>query len=270
MNLIAQAGLEISTGETVLFWILGPLSVLAALSLLFTRRAVRIAVAMIAVLVSLAIFYIANEATFLGVAQLVVYTGAIMMLFLFVIMIVGVDATESRTERLPGQRLMAVAAGLGLILLLVAVGSRAVLPQGQGLAAANSETNAVGVAKLIFGQYVYVFELVAALLITAAVGAVILAHRQRVEPKVGQAELAQRRLDSFAAGTGTVAPRPSPGVYARHNAADMPAIDAAGEPIEESITTVLRIRGQRGQIDTDEIQEIEATAEETSTKEIDG
>ncbi|HLS24645.1 MAG TPA: NADH-quinone oxidoreductase subunit J [Beutenbergiaceae bacterium] len=270
MNPLAQAGLEISTGETVLFWVLAPIAVLCALSLLFTRRPVRIAVAMIAVLVSLAVFYIANEAPFLGVAQIVVYTGAIMMLFLFVIMLVGVDASESRTERLPGQRLIAAGAGLGLILLLVAVGSRAVLPQGQGLAAANADSNAVGVARLIFGEYVFVFELVAALLITAAVGAIILAHRERVEPKVTQADLARQRLADYAGGTGSVAPRPAPGVYARHNAADMPALDATGEPIEHSITTVLRIRGQRGEVDTDQIEQIEATADHTSTKEVDG
>ncbi|WP_434081124.1 NADH-quinone oxidoreductase subunit J [Sanguibacter sp. Z1732] len=76
MNLIAQTGLEISAGEAVLFWVLGPFSVLAALSLVFSRRPVRIAVAMAGVLVSLAIFYIMNEAFFLGVAQIVVYTGA--------------------------------------------------------------------------------------------------------------------------------------------------------------------------------------------------
>src|SRR5690625_7371191 len=98
MNPLAQAGLEISTGETVLFWVLAPIAVLCALSLLFTRRPVRIAVAMIAVLVSLAVFYIANEAPFLGVAQIVVYTGAIMMLFLFVIMLVGVEDRKSVVE----------------------------------------------------------------------------------------------------------------------------------------------------------------------------
>ncbi|MGC0271912.1 NADH-quinone oxidoreductase subunit J [Pseudactinotalea sp. Z1739] len=270
MNLIAQTGLEISTGEAVLFWVLGPFSVLAALSLVFSRRPVRIAVAMAGVLVSLAIFYIMNEAFFLGVAQIVVYTGAIMMLFLFVIMLVGVDASESRKEPLVGQRWMAGAVALGLLLLLVAIGARVAIPAGAGLAEANAETNAVGVAKLIFGQYVYVFELTAALLITAAVGAIIYTHRQRVEPKVGQAELAERRLAAFAAGTGTVAPRPSPGVYARHNSADMPALDASGEPIEDSVTTVLRIRGQSAQVDISEMDEIEATAETTSTREIDG
>lgn len=270
MNLMAQAGLEISTGETVLFWILGPLSVLGALSLVFTRRPVRIAVAMAGVLIAMAIFYIMNEAFFLGVAQIVVYTGAIMMLFLFVIMLVGVDASESRKEPLVGQRLMAGSAGLGLVLLLVAIGTRAAMPQGVGLEAANAETNAVGVAKLIFGEYVYVFELTAALLITAAVGAIILTHRERLERKIGQPERASQRLRNFVSSSDSLQPKPNPGVYARHNSADMPALDAAGEPIESSITTVLRIRGQSGEVDTGEMDEIEATAEQTSTKEVDG
>ena len=270
MNQLAQTGLEISTGETVLFWVLAPLAVLAALSLLFARRPVRIAVSMAAVLIILALFYIAQDAPFLGVAQLVVYTGAIMMLFVFVIMLIGVDASESRTETISGQRWMAYGAGLGLVLLLIGVASRATFGPGVGLAEANADTNAVGVARLIFGEYVFVFELAGAMLITAAVGAIILAHRQRLEPKAGQRDLSEARLKAFGEGGGNaISPRPSPGVYARHNAADMPALNAQGEVIEESITTVLRIRGEESEVATDEIDEIEAIAEEAQTKEAD-
>ncbi len=262
-----QTLLEISTGETILFWVLAPLAVLGALSLIFGRRPVRIAVCMAGVLIAIAIMYIMLEATFLGVTQVVVYTGAIMMLFLFVIMLVGVDASESRTETITGQRWIAMLAGLGLIILLATLITRANLPEPVGLAQANEDTNAVGVARLIFGDYVFVFELTAALLITAAVGAIVLAHKPRVEPKVGQAEMVEQRLAEFAAGTGNVTAKPGPGVYARHNAADMPALDASGEPIAESVTTVLRIRGQQGQIDTEQIEEIEGNAEGASTKE---
>lgn len=270
MNQLAQAGLEISTGETVLFWVLAPLAVLAALSLIFTRRPVRIAVAMAAVLIILAIFYIVQEAPFLGVAQLVVYTGAIMMVFVFVIMLVGVDASESRTETIAGQRWMAYTTGLGLVLLLIAVASRATFGPAAGLAQANADTNAVGVARLIFGDYVFVFELAGAMLITAAVGAIILAHRQKLTPKFGQAELAKARLKEFGeGGSNAISPKPSPGVYARHNAADMPALNAQGEVIEESVTTVLRIRGEEGEVAGDEIEQIEAIADEAQTKEAD-
>lgn len=270
MNLLSQAGLVFSVGETVLFWIVAPLVVLGASSLLFARRPVRIAVAMAGVLIGIAVLYIMLEAPFLGVTQIVVYTGAIMMLFLFVIMLVGVDAAESRTETITGQRWIAWLAGAGLVILLIGIASRAVFPDPVGLAQANADTNAVGVARLIFGDYVLAFELTGALLITAAVGAIILAHSPRVEPKVGQAELATQRLKEFAAGTGTVTPRPGPGVYARHNASDMPALDAQGDPIEESITTVLRIRGQAGQVDPEQISQIEETADGAQTKEVEG
>lgn len=270
MNILAQAGLQISTGETVLFWILAPLAVLFALSLLFTRRPVRIAVSMAGVLIILAVFYIALEASFLGVAQLVVYTGAIMMLFVFVIMLVGVDASESRTETIAGQRWIAWAAGLGLVILLGAVATRATFGPAVGLAEANADTNAVGVARLIFGEYVFVFELTAALLITAAVGAIIMTHRVRLEPKMGQRATAEARLKEFGERGGAgISPKPSPGVYARHNAADMPALNAQGEVIEESVTTVLRIRGHEGVVDTDEMEQIGAIAEDAHTKEAD-
>ena len=93
-----------SGGEAVLFWVLAPLMVLAALGLLFARKAVHAAICVVFVMISLAILYIAQEAAFLGVVQIVVYTGAVMMLFLFVLMLVGVDASDSLVETIRGQR----------------------------------------------------------------------------------------------------------------------------------------------------------------------
>lgn len=236
----------ISDGEAVLFWILAPLMVLGALSLLFARRAVHIAVSIAGVMVGLAVMYIANEASFLGVAQVVVYTGAVMMLFVFVIMLVGVDATESLKETLTGQRWLAALAGLGLAVLLGAVLTRAAFPDPVGLVEANAATNPVGVARLIFSDFVFAFELTGALLITAALGALSLTHRVRLGAKVDQKRMAEAKVKAYGAGAGAslIINRPGPGVYARYNSADMPALDAAGEPVEESITTVLRIRGQ--------------------------
>lgn len=242
--------LEISTGETVLFWIVAPLMVIGAAALLFARRTVHIAVSIAGVMVGLAVLYIANEATFLGVAQIVVYTGAVMMLFVFVIMLIGVDSTESLTETIGGQRWLAVLAGGGLAVLLIAVVTRAVLPPAVGLEAANADTNAVGVARLIFGDFVFAFELTGALLITAAVGALTLTHRVRLGAKTGQKQLVVAKMQAYGAGAGSqlITNRPSPGIYARHNSADMPAIDAAGEAVEDSITTVLRVRGQEAEL----------------------
>ncbi|WP_156252065.1 NADH-quinone oxidoreductase subunit J [Pseudactinotalea terrae] len=246
--------LTISSGEAVIFWILAPLMVLGALGLLFARKTVHIAVAVAGVMVGLAIMYIANEAPFLGVAQVVVYTGAVMMLFVFVIMLIGVDAKESLKETLAGQRFLALLAGGGLLVLVLAVTTRAALPDPVGLAAANADTNAVGVARILFSDFVFPFELTGALLITAAVGALSLTHRVRLGAKIGQRELATAKLKAYGAGAGSslITNRPGPGIYARHNSADMPAVDAAGEPVEDSITTVLRIRGQEARLPSEE------------------
>lgn len=238
--------LVISTGEAVLFWVLAPLAVLGALSLLFARRPVHIAVSIAGVMVALAILYIALEAPFLGVAQVVVYTGAVMMLFLFVIMLVGVDSTESLAETLTGQRWIAVVGGVGLVALLTALITRAAFGTPVGLTAANADSNPAGVARIIFGDYIFPFELTAALLITAALGALVLSHRRRLGPKRGQREVVEAKLAAFKSGAGatSVVSSPGPGVYARTNSADMPAIDAGGHALDASITTVLRVRGQ--------------------------
>lgn len=249
-----MTGLTISSGEAVLFWILAPLMVLGALSLLFARKTVHIAVSIAGVMVGLAVMYIANEAMFLGVAQVVVYTGAVMMLFVFVIMLIGVDAKESLKETLGGQRVLAAVAGGGLLLLLGSVTIRAALPDPVGLAAANADTNAVGVARILFSDFVFPFELTGALLITAAVGALSLTHRVRLGAKIGQKEIATAKLKAYGAGASSslITNRPGPGIYARHNSADMPAIDAAGEPVEDSVTSVLRIRGQEAHLPSED------------------
>ncbi|HEX2704185.1 MAG TPA: NADH-quinone oxidoreductase subunit J, partial [Candidatus Lustribacter sp.] len=82
------------TGEAVMFWILAPISVLAALGLLFLRKAVHAALGVALTMVILGIFYLAQQADFLGIVQVFVYTGAVMMLFLFVLMLIGVDSSD--------------------------------------------------------------------------------------------------------------------------------------------------------------------------------
>jgi len=238
--------ITVSAGEEVLFWILAPLMVLGALMLIFGRRTIHIAVSVAGVMIGLAVMYIANEAMFLGIAQIVVYTGAVMMLFLFVIMLVGVDASESMSETLAGQRVWAVVAGLGTALLIGTVLTRANLPEPAGLEGPNADTNPVGVARIIFSDFVFPLELTGALLITAALGAITLTHRQRLSPKIGQAERAEMKLQAFGEGadSSVVTGYPGPGVYARHNSADMPGIDPYGEPVMGTVASVLRVRGQ--------------------------
>ena len=195
---------DTTTAEAVLFWTLGPIMVLAALSLLFAKKAVHAALAVIVVMISLAFLYVAQDAVFLGVVQVVVYTGAVMMLFLFVLMLVGVDSSDSLVETIRGQRWIGLLAGIGLGVVLVGVVGRATYGKPYGLSGAASDDNPTGVAHIIFGQYVFAFEVVGALLVTAALGALVLTHRQRAyPPRVGQKERADARV---AAGA---TPRPS-------------------------------------------------------------
>ena len=98
----------------IAFWILAPVMVLAALGILFVRKAVHAALLLAVVMISLAVLYAVLEAPFLFAVQIIVYTGAILMLFLFVLMLVGVDASDSVVETIKGQRLLAI--GVGLLL----------------------------------------------------------------------------------------------------------------------------------------------------------
>ncbi len=227
-------------GETVLFWVLAPVMVLGALGLLFAKKAVHAALCMASVMVSLGIVYFAQQAPFLGGVQIFVYTGAVMMLFLFVLMLVGVDSSDSLIETIKGQRAGAALLGLGVAALLIGVLSRVTLPPPAGLDRINSEGNISTLATLIFGTYVWAFEVTGALLITAALGAMVLAHRERLVPKPTQRQLAERRIKE-----GPVkAPLPAPGVFARHNAVDIPALLPDGTPSELSVSRVLVARNQ--------------------------
>ncbi len=234
------ATVAIPRGEELLFWFVAPVMVLGALGLLFAKRAVHAALSMVIVMIGLAVMYTANGAPFLGVAQVVVYTGAVMMLFLFVLMLVGVDGSDSLLETLRAQRWVAVLAGGGLLVALVGVVLRVTYPPSVELV--EPVSNPEGVARLIFSDFVVAFELTGALLITAALGALTLTHRQRLTRRVGQRERAEHTMASLAEG-GSVTPQPVPGVYARHNASNIPALDPNQVPIAASVPRVLRIRG---------------------------
>jgi NADH-quinone oxidoreductase subunit J len=257
------------------FWILAPIMVLAALGLLFVRKAVHAAMLLAVVMISLAVLYLVLEAPFLFVVQIIVYTGAILMLFLFVLMLVGVDASDSVVETIRGHRVMAILGGLLLGILLVVGLSQITLGTTVGLDEANGEGNIQSLANIIFSRYVFAFETTSALLITAAVGAMVLAHRERLTPKAGQAALAQQRVRDYAASGKHIGPLPAPGVYARHNAVDTPALLPDGTPAETSVSAMLAARGtlRSAPALADDIDEVQrqlgddpATAPETSGK----
>ncbi len=225
------------------FWILAPVMVAAALGILFARKAVHSALMLAIVMISLAVLYAVQDAPFLFAVQIIVYTGAILMLFLFVLMLVGVDASDSVVETIKGQRLMAILVGLlfGITLVLgVAQVSTGVVT---GLDSANSGGNVPGLAQLLFSRYVFAFEATSALLITAAIGAMVLAHRERLTPKPTQADLAAQRMRDFADSGKHLGPLPAPGVFARHNAVDTPALLPDGSAVESSVSRVLVARG---------------------------
>src|SRR5208283_4005723 len=115
-------------------------------------------------------------------------------------------------ETIKGQRLAAGLVAIGLLVLLTLGIGHAAIGPASPTTAANGTNNVSGLAALIFTTYVFPFEITGALLITAALGAMVLAHRERTEPKPTQRDLATRRLAS-----GHLAPDPSPGVYALHD-----------------------------------------------------
>ncbi|ONI68551.1 NADH:ubiquinone oxidoreductase subunit J [Kribbella sp. ALI-6-A] len=231
------------TGGQVAFWMLAPVMVLAAIAMILVRKAVHSALLLATVMVCLAVQYAAQDAPFLFAVQIIVYTGAILMLFLFVLMLVGVDASDSLVETIRGQRLLAGLAFLGFGVLLVFAVGNAVYGDPIGLAQAQPDGNPQGIAQLLFGKYVFAFEVTSALLITAAMGAMMLAHRERLTRKKTQRDLAEERIRKYADSGVHPGPLPTPGVLARHNAVDTPALLPDGSIAPTSVSRVLQARG---------------------------
>ena len=224
--------------EAIAFWILGALALIGALGVVAARKAVYSAISLAITMISLAIIYVVQDALFLGVVQIVVYTGAVMMLFLFVLMLIGVDSAQSLVETIRGQRIAAILAGLGFGVLLIA-GIGTMKTNGfAGLAEANEGGNVEGLAQLIFTRNLWAFELTSALLITAALGAMVLAHRERFERRKTQREMAIERFR----GGGRPTPLPNPGVFARHNAVNVAALLPDGSEEESSVSAIVRER----------------------------
>ncbi len=237
-SLLAAAGGDGGggTGEVIAFWVFAPIATIAAAGMVLARNTVHAALFLAGVMLSFAGLYAAQDAPFLAAVQVIVYTGAILMLFLFVLMLVGVDSSDSLVETLRGQRVAAFLVGLGFAgLLMGAIGSAVGDGEATGLAEANAEGNVVGIARLLFTRYVFAFEVTSALLITAALGAMVLTHRERTEARVGQPEMARRRFasdDPFGL--------PGPGVFADHDSTATPALLPDGSEAPTSVAAALR------------------------------
>ena len=234
-----------STGEIILFACAAIVMVACALGVLFCKKAAHSVICMVGVMLGLAILYIANSAPFLGVAQIVVYTGAIMMLFLFVIMLIGIGTSDDYARQSRGAIVAAVLGGLGLIVIV----TTAILKSVPATYAANevnpySNQPITDLAITLFQEHWLSMELAGGLLITAAVGAMLLTHSDRLGPKVTQLQTARNKMRAFGEKGARIGQLPAPGVYAQSHAADVPAI--SGEtlgPVEESVPRVLRVRG---------------------------
>ncbi|REH55413.1 NADH-quinone oxidoreductase subunit J [Kutzneria buriramensis] len=226
----------ITTGEAVGFWILGPLALLGGLGMLFARNAVHSALFLVLTMLSLGVLYMLQQAPFLGFVQIIVYTGAVMMLFLFVLMLVGRDSSDSVVEVLRGQRVIAAIFGIGFAGVAISALLRALnqVPSS-GLAEANSGGNINAVGKLIFTDYLFPFELTSALLITAAVGAMVLAF----VGKSKQAHKTQRELVIERFRGNRPSPLPGPGVFATANSVATPALLPDGSVAPESLSELI-------------------------------
>jgi NADH-quinone oxidoreductase subunit J len=259
IKLAEVAGESSISFEPFVFWLCGGLAVLGAIGMLISHKAVHSALWVALTMINLAVLYVVQSAPFLGVAQVIVYTGAVMMLFLFVLMIVGVDASDSLVETIKGQRRVGILAGVILVIALVLLLGNSFSIQAAELVNADSTYggNVQGIAALLFGKYVLIFELTSALLITAAVGAMILAHKERTSPKKTQAMLAK---ELFASGNYK-GPLPSPGVYARHNSVDTPALLPDGSVSEISLPGPIVARGVVKNINQSDLNEVQIISE---------
>ncbi|PXY32057.1 NADH-quinone oxidoreductase subunit J [Prauserella muralis] len=240
---LAQAGAEatVSTGEAVAFWILGPLTLLGALGMIFARNAVHSALWLVLTMLSLGMLYLIQNAPFLGFTQIIVYTGAIMMLFLFVLMLVGRESSDSVVEVLRGQRLAAAVLGVGVAGVLAGALTRAVadVTPAQPLNPWTAEGGgAGGLGRMIFSDYLFPFELTSALLITAGMGAMVLAFTERHSKagKRSQRELVEAR---FRGEYERPSPKPGPGVFATANSVATPALLPDGSVAPESLSELI-------------------------------
>lgn len=158
-----------------------------ALGVVLRSNPVHAALSLVLTLFGVAVMFVSQHAEFLAAVQVIVYAGAIVVLFLFVIMLLGVDRAEDlRTEPLAGQRWLAGAVGvamLGLMITAILTGADVVYSRGEGIASVvagdNPDANIDQLAHIIFSDYVVAFELTSVLLLVAVVGTVLLARKRK-------------------------------------------------------------------------------------------
>ncbi len=192
--------------DLILFWVFGPIAVVAAVGMVLARNAVHSALFLIVNFFCLAVFFLVLGSPFLFAVQIIVYAGAIMVLFLFVIMLLGVDQRESMVERLKGQRLIGVALAAGLIaevFFAIRLGVGLSTKAAPGFdKAVNQGGNVRALARVLFNGYFFPFEVTSVLLIVAAVAAMVIAGRRGTAVGPGEP------VEAFPAGPPAAPERP--------------------------------------------------------------
>ena len=167
--------------EAIVFWVIAPISVVSGVGMVLARNAVHSALLLIVNFFTLAVFFLILGSPFLFVVQIIVYAGAIMVLFLFVIMLLGVDRRDSLKERVLAQRWLALLLGAALIAEVV-LAVRAGIGFGNhgaaGFARLNRGGNVQALARVLFNSYFFPFEVTSVLLIVAAIGAMLHGRRR--------------------------------------------------------------------------------------------
>ena len=235
---VAAADAPVESGaELIAFWILAPLALLGAVGMVFSRVAVHSALWLVLTMLCLGCLYIAQDAEFLGFVQIIVYTGAIMMLFLFVLMLTGRDAGDSTFEVLKKQRIIATVIGIAFVTLLVTGLLRALQAVPfVGLTDAMAARGPIGsIAELLFTDYLFPFELTSALLITAATGAMVLTH---IEKAPGERKTQRQRVHERMR-SDRISPLPGPGVFARSSSNATPALLPDGSIAPGSVSDLV-------------------------------
>ena len=165
--------------ELIIFVLFGLIALAGALLMVLHPNPVYSALGLMATMLSVAVFYVVNSGHFIAAVQVIVYAGAVMTLFLFVIMLIGVDRAESLEERLPAQRQLAIVLGIAFLALIMLIGGNAWITAPAGGGDANGTVEAI--ADILFTDWLLPFEVTTLLLIIAAVGAVALAQYDPVK-----------------------------------------------------------------------------------------
>jgi NADH-quinone oxidoreductase subunit J len=197
------------TLEAVVFFVAAALALAGAVGVVLARNPVHCALLLVVTLVAVAIFFLLQEAQLVAVVQVIVYAGAIVVLFLFVIMLLGVDREESLEDPVRFQRPAALALGAILLAEIFVLAGRDWVTGARSVRGSATRQvdgvdlgNVERVARTLFTDFLWAFELTAALLVIAVVGAVVLArrsgqraeldeHEQAIVQQITEAELSE-------------------------------------------------------------------------------